>query len=317
MEVFILKLIVANRKIYKKESYIKCLKKNWMLYSFLMPAFLLVIIFNYVSLPGLIIAFMKYDIFDGLNSPWIGFQNFKAIFEIPELTQSIINTLQISVLCLLVLYPMPIIFSLMLNELKNGFFKRFVQTVSYLPHFLSWIAVVGIATTVYASYGIVNDLRVALFGHETIRIFFLTIPELFVPNVIILTLWKTIGWSSIIYLAAISGIDASLYEAAIIDGAGKLEQCIHITVPSIIPTIVILFILQIGQLFNSNFDLIYGLQNVYVKYDVISTMIYKQGITQGNYSIATAFGFMQGLISLILVLLGNYISKKFNDISII
>lgn len=309
--------IELNNNIVKQESNFEYFKRHWMLYLFLLPGMLLVFIFNYIPLPGLYISFLDYDYLLGFKSSFVGFQNFIEIFKIPEFSQSIINTLQISVLNLIIVFPIPIIFALMLNEISKGFFKRFVQTVSYLPHFLSWIAVIGITTSVLGSYGIVNDIRVAIWGEGVERTLYLTKQELFVPIVIILNIWKTLGWNSIIYLAAISGIDASLYEAAIIDGAGKFKQCIHITIPSILPTIVILFVLQIGRLFQSNFELIYGLQNVFINYEVISTMIYKQGITQGNYAISTAFGFMQGLIGMALVLLSNWVSKKVNNISII
>ena len=160
-------------------------------------------------------------------------------------------------------------------------------------------------------------MRVAAGGEGTERILFLTLQKLFVPNVITLGIWQTLGWNSVIYLATISGVDAELYEAATIDGANKFRQSWHITIPSIMNTVVIMLILKIGSLFASNFDLIYGLQNVYIDFEVISTIVYKQGITQGDYSTATALSFMQGFISLILVLGSNWLSKKYNDVSII
>ena len=205
----------------------------------------------------------------------------------------------------------------LVNELNDGKFKKFTQTVSYLPHFLSTIAVIGMAVSIYSEYGILNDLRIWLFGENTVRELFLTKQNLFVPNILILSNWKGLGWSSVIYLAAISGVDSSLYEAAIVDGAGKFRQCLHITIPSISTTIIMLFILKIGSLFNSDFELIYGLQNVYIDFEVISTVIYKQGITGGNYSVSTAFGFVQGVVSLVLVLITNYISKRVDDVSLI
>jgi len=305
-----------NEKKIKKERKGKN-NYNMILYLFLLPAMGLVFVFSYIPLPGLIIGFLDYDFFKGFSSSFIGLANFAEIFRMPDFINAILNTLKISILNLFFVFPLPIAFALMLNEIKDGFFKRFTQTVSYLPHFLSTIAVIGIATTVCSEYGIINDIRLTLFGVDTQRELFLTYPNLFIPNVIILSLWQSLGWSSIIYLSAISGIDTSLYEAAIIDGAGKLKQCIHITIPSITPTVIMLFILQIGNLFKSNFDLIYGLQNVFVNFEVISTMIFKQGITNGNYSIATAFGFLEGAISLFLVLFANWASKKVNNISII
>lgn len=296
---------------------VKCIKKNPMLYALVLPAVILVFIFCYLPLPGLLISFMDYDILKGFNSPWVGLKNIKEIFTMPAMLKSIANTVWLNVLGLVITFPAPVIFALMLNELKNGFFKRFTQTVSYLPHFLSYIAVIGIATSIFSEYGIINDIRTALFGEGTKRVLYLAQQGLFVPNIIVINLWKTLGWSSVIYLAAISGIDASLYEAATIDGAGKFSQCINITLPSIAPTIRMLFILQIGNLFKSNFELIYGLQNVYIDFEVISTIIYKQGITAGDYSISTAFGFVEGIISLVLILGTNYISKKIDGTTII
>lgn len=278
---------------------------------------MLAFIFSYIPIMGLSVAFLDYDVFLGMKSPFVGFDNFAKILSMPQFTQAIWNTLKISLLNIAIGFPLPIVFALLLNELSAGFFKRFTQTVSYLPHFLSTIAVVGIATTLLSNYGVVNDLRVAVGGEDTERILFLTLQKLFVPNVMALELWKAFGWNSIIYLASISGIDAELYEAATIDGAGKFKQIWHITVPSIMNTVIIMLILQIGSLFTSNFDLIYGLQNVYIDFEVISTIVYKQGITQGDYATATALSFMQGFISLFLVLGSNWLSKKYNDVSII
>ena len=301
------------------QSYaIRCLKKNKMTYLFLLPAIILVFIFGYLPLPGLYMAFTEYNPFRGIfGSPFVGFENIRTIFEIPELSKAIVNTMKLSALDLLIVFPTPIIFALLLNEIKSNVFKRFAQTVSYLPHFISTIAVIGIATTLYSASGIVNDVRVALFGEGTERILFLGQQSFFVPNVVILTLWQSVGWASIVYLSTLSGIDPSLYEAAIIDGAGKWRQCWHITLPCLSTTIILLFILRIGNFFSSNFDLIYGLQNVFIDFEVISPTIYKQGITQGNYSIATAFSFVTGFLSLVLILGANFISKKINDTSLL
>ena len=292
------------------------LPKNFSLYMFLVPGILLTVLFSYAAMPGLLIGFMDYNYFLGFKSPWVGLSNIVQILTTPDLNSAIVNTLILSVINLTIVFPLPIIFALMLNELKNGLFKRFTQTVSYLPYFLSTISIIGIATSTFSEYGIINDIKL-LFNPNAERTLYLTIQNLFVPNITALTVWQTLGWSSIIYLSTISGIDPTLYEAAAIDGAGKFKQCIHITIPNILPTVVLLFILQIGNLFKSNFDLIYGLQNPFINFEVISTVIYKQGITNGNYSISTAFGFIEGFISLILIFVANFISKKINDISII
>lgn len=299
----------------RKKTWIN-VKKNKIAYLFLLPAVLSVLIFNYIPMPGMLLAFMDYDIFLGFKSPWIGFENIKRLFEIPEFTQSIINTLKISLLNKAINDPLVIIFALMMNELKNGLFKRFTQTVSYLPHFLSTIAVVGIATSVMSYYGMLNDLRIWMDA-DAQRVLWLTKQELFIPIIIFLGGWKGLGWGSIVYLATLSGIDPSLYEAAIIDGAGKARQCWHITLPGLSRVIIMCFIMGIGHLFSSNFDLIYSLQNPYIDFEVISTVIYKKGITQGNYHMSTALGFVQGMISMVLVLGTNKISKMINDVSIL
>lgn len=291
-------------------------KKNIFLYALLLPALVLTLVFSYFPMPGVIISFMDYDIFKGFSSPWVGLANFKELFSLPMFTKATFNTVYISFLNLVIAFPAPIIFALLLNELKGKVFKRVVQTVSYLPHFLSWIAVIGMAHSVYSTYGIINDLRVAVLGEGAERIRFLADQGFLIPNIMILTLWQCVGWSSIIYLAAITGIDAQLYEAAQVDGANRFQQCIHITIPSILPTAVMLFLLQIGSIFKDNFDLIYGLQNAYIDFETISTIVYKQGIQNGNYSMSTAIGLFQGGIGFVLVVIANYLSKKINDVAL-
>lgn len=303
---------MQKTKVKKERNGIK----NYSLYLFLIPGLVLTAVFSYAAMPGLLIGFMDYDYFLGFKSPWVGFANIIEIFTTPDLNSAIVNTLILSLLNLVVVFPLPIIFSLLLNEIKNGFFKRFTQTVSYLPHFLSTISIIGLATSIFSEYGVINDIKLFI-NPDSQRTLYLTLQNLFVPNITMLTVWQTLGWSSIIYLSTIAGIDPTLYEAAVVDGAGKFKQCIYITLPSIMPTVVLLFILQIGNLFKSNFDLVYGLQNPYINFEVISTVIYKQGITNGKYDISTAFGFVEGFISLILIFTANFFSKKVNDISII
>lgn len=298
----------------KKKSL--AFKKSMFLYVLVLPAIIMTIWINYLPMFGISVAFMDYDLFLGFKSPWIGFENFKELFSLPMFTKATFNTVYLSFLNLFIVFPLPVIFALLLNEIKCSAYKRIVQTVSYLPHFLSWIAVIGMAQSVYSSYGIINDLRVMMFGEGTERIRFLASQSFFIPNVIILSVWKEIGWSSIVYLAAITGIDPQLYEAASVDGANRFQQCMKITLPSILPTVVMLFVLKIGGLFRDNFDLIYGLQNSYIDFETISTITYKQGITAGNYSMATAIGLFQSVVGFVLVAIANRFSKKINDVAL-
>ncbi len=298
-----------------KKSVWKEINKNKFTYLLLLPAFALVILFCYVPFAGVKIAFQDYNVYRPELSEWVGFANFKDILTNDGMLKAIWNTFYLSILSLVICFPAGIVFALLLNELKAGKFKKTVQTISYLPHFLSWISVIGIVTTLYSQSGIINDICVMLGAKE--RIMFLSKQELFVPNVIILSIWKEMGWGSIIYLAAIAGIDSSLYEAAIIDGAGKFRQVISITIPSIMPTVIIMLIMKMGSLFTSNFELIYGLQNPFVDFETVNTIIYKYGIEGGDYSTTTAFGLFQGVINVILVMSANYLSKKTTDVGII
>jgi putative aldouronate transport system permease protein len=293
------------------------LKKDRAFYLLLAPAILIVFIFEYMPIPGILVAFKNYDVFRGFwKSEWVGLAHIRSIVELPNMREAIWNTLWISVLSLIFLFPAPIVLALLLNELRLQLFKRIVQTLFYLPHFLSWISVIGIAYAFYSMYGPLNDLRVALFGEGTERVMYLADQSLFIPNVLLLNLWKEVGWGTIIYLAAIASVDPQLYEAAHMDGANRLRQVWHITLPSILPTIVILLILKLGGLFNANFELIYGLQNPFVDFEVIQTVVYKYGIQQGDYAMATALGFVQGVIALLLTIAANYGAKKASGVAI-
>jgi putative aldouronate transport system permease protein len=255
---------LSRRRILIKEkgTVIKNLKRDRYSYLLILPALAFAFVFQYMTLPGLIVAFQDYDIFLGvLKSPWAGLRYIKEFFNIPMLRGSIWNTLELSFLTLIVGFPAPIILSLLLNELKDGVFKRTVQTVSYLPYFLSWISVIALFSSFMSEYGVINNLRMVLFGEGTARILFLGKQELFVPNCLFLTVWKETGWGTVVYLAALSGINPELYEAAIIDGANKLQQLLYITLPGISITATVLLIFRLGAIFNSNFELVYGLQN--------------------------------------------------------
>lgn len=281
------------------------------------PAMILVFLFSYLPMFGLLLAFKDYDPLKGIfGSPFTdmyGFGNFAEIFKTPELAASIWNTLYMNVLSLVIDFPAPIIFALLLSEIGAKTFKKTVQTISYLPHFLSWAAITGMVTGLLGEYGAINDIIKKLGGE---RILFLEKEGMFLPVYLLTKVWQSVGWGSIIYLASIAGISQELYEAAEIDGAGRFMQVWHITLPGILPTALILLILDVGSIFGSNFELVYGLQNkIAWKTEVISTAVYKYGIGQAEYSLATALGLMQGLVALILTFGANTISKKVSSVS--
>ena len=218
---------------------------------------------------------------------------------------------------LLISFPAPIILALLFNELKNGIFKRVTQTISYMPYFLSWISVIGLTISFLDTYGPVNNILCMLLGESRERVLYLSHSNLFVPMLAFLNLWKGVGWGSILYLASMSSIDPMLYEAASIDGASRWQKTIMITLPCIAPTIAIMFILSIGGILGSNFELVFGLQNPFMNFETIDTTIYKQGILSSSYSIATAVGFTRGIVALILTLAANFINKKIGNHSVI
>ena len=308
--------VKARKASFTDSDLFKQLVRYKFIYLLLLPATFFVILFSYVPMAGIKMAFQDYNIYDPAASTWIGLENFKEIFRIKECIDGIKNTFIIGILSLVICYPLTIIFALLLNEIRNSIFKKVVQTVSYLPHFLSWISVIGIVTSIYSQHGLVNDILVAITGGAHERVSFLALQDFFIPDVIILTLWKTIGWNSVIFLAAMTGIDQSLYEAAEIDGASRLSRVMHITIPGIMPTIMIMLLWRIAALFTDNFELIYGLQNSFVNVEVIGTIIYKNGIAGGNYQMTTAFGLMQGIVNFIFLIGANYLSKKGTDVGI-
>ena len=292
-------------------AYIGQLKKYKFRLFLLLPALILVFVFSYVPMLGIIIAFQDFDIIEGFfGSKFVGLSNFVKIFTIPQFLAAIKNTLIFSGVNLIFSTPFPIILALLFNELKHQKFKKLVQTVSYMPHFLSWISVVGMFYMFFSTDGTFNDIRENLFGLERTNI--LLDSKYFLGIVFTSNLWKTVGWSSVIYLAAIAGIDGNMYDAATIDGCGRFGQIFYITLPSIMPTIIILFIMATGSLVNSNFEQIFGFQNIYTQEatEVINTIVYRKGILDGQYSLSTALGLLQGAVSFIIVFLSNMVIKK-------
>ncbi|MDQ0090949.1 putative aldouronate transport system permease protein [Paenibacillus anaericanus] len=276
------------------------------------------IIFNYIPLYGIIIAFKEFNIIHSIaEAPWVGLKHFKEFLTDENLLYVLKNTLGMSFFKLLIGFPLPILFALFLNELRNVRFKRFVQTISYLPHFLSWVILGGILTTWLADVGIINNMLMALNWIDE-PISFLAEPSYFWTIVITSDIWKELGWSAIIYLAAISSVSPELYEAATIDGASRFQQMFRVTLPMIKGTVSILFILAISGILNSNFDQVFILRNQLneTASNVIDTYVYQTGITQGRFSYSTAVGLFKSIIAFILLLCANFVTKKLNDTSL-
>jgi len=265
---------------------------------------------------GAIIAFKEFNPALGImGSPWVGFKHFKSFFEGVYFWRLVRNTLLISVYSLIWGFPAPIILALLLNEVKNKYFKRTVQTVSYLPHFISLVVVCGIIKDFTSTDGVINDIIEFLGGERTN---FLMIPEWFRPIYVGSGIWQEVGWGSIIYLAAITNIDPQLYEAATIDGASRCKQIWHITLPGIVPTIVILLILRLGGLMSVGFEKIILLYNsaTMETADVISSYVYRRGLLDFDYSFSAAVGLFNSVINLILITSANRLSRKVSETSL-
>jgi putative aldouronate transport system permease protein len=281
-------------------------------YLLVLPGLLYFIIYKYIPMLGLVLAFQDYNPFQGImKSKFVGLSHFKTIFEDTTVIHVIWNTLEISLLQILFAFPLAIILSLMLNEVRNQVYKRFVQSIVYLPHFLSWVVVVGIFFIFLKSNGLVNSILEHLFHMK--RVDFLTIPALFKPILIFQVIWKETGWGTIIFLAALAGVNPQLYEAAVIDGASRWRLIWHITLPSIRGTIVLLLILRLGHVMDVGFEQIYLMLNPFVQEvgDVLDTFVYLKGIKQADISFATSVGLFKGVVGLILVVVANRITKRF------
>lgn len=298
-----------------QKSLLKQMKQYLPFYLFVLPAIVCVILFNYMPMGGIVIAFKNYKMARGIaGSEWVGLKHFKTLFSDPNFYRVLRNTLKISILTLLTTFPVTIVFTLLVNELRSARFKKVIQTITYMPHFLSWVVV---GTFVYQilspTSGVVNAVLVNL-GILDKPEFFMANQKAFVPIYLITNLWKTTGYSIVIYLATIAGIDTSLYEAASIDGANRFKKVLHITLPAMLPTMCTMLILQIGSLINVGFDPIYNLYNdaTYQTADVIATYVYRKGMVESRYDFSTAIGLFQNVVSLALVLLANWFARKTN-----
>ncbi|MDY4668758.1 MAG: ABC transporter permease subunit [Oliverpabstia sp.] len=305
----------------KKENFFQRLwanmKKNWILYVMILPVALYYIIFAYMPMYGIQLAFKDYHVKQGImGSPWVGLEHFIRFFKSYNFGSLLKNTIGISVYSLLVGFPIPIIFALMLNYLRNKFLKKTVQMVSYAPYFISTVVMCGmIAIFMNPDTGILNVIR-NFFGMESVD--FLAKPEWFKDIYVWTGVWQGMGWSSIIYISALSGVDYQLHEAAIVDGATKIQRMIHVDLPSIKPTIIMLLILQIGSLMNVGFEKVFLLQNTLNKSaaSVISTYTYEVGLLNSDYGYSTAVGLFNSVINVILIVGANQLCKKLADESL-
>ena len=299
----------VNLKAGFRHTWKEMVKYRW-LYFLLIPGIIFFAVFKYAPMYGLKIAFMDYNQYDPSKSVWVGFEQFIKLFSKRSFIPVLRNTVVISLLKLIIGFPIPVILALMMNEMRSLKFNKVSQTLLYLPHFISWVILAGIIMTLLdPDNGLITQLIYQITGQ---RVMVLTNPKLFVPMLIITDIYKGMGWGTILYFAAISGIDPQLYEAASIDGAGKWKQALNITLPSIIPTIVVCFIMNCGNILNAGFDQIFMLYSthVYDVADIIDTYVYRMGIENADYSFSTAAGMFKSVVAFILIVVVNQIAKK-------
>ncbi|WP_199614251.1 ABC transporter permease [Paenibacillus alkalitolerans] len=302
----------------RRADWRRTAKKALPYYAMFLLPFIYYAIFRYAPvIMGVVLSFMDYNVYKGiLSSPWAGFKHFLDFFDSIYFARLIRNTLMLNLLNLIIVFPAPIIFALLLNEVRSAWVKRSVQTISYLPHFVSTVIVASMAVTFLSpSVGLVNNLLVQ-FGAE--RTAFLQKPEYFWSIYTLIDLWKTLGWSAILYFAALTGINTDLYEAARMDGANRWKQAWHVTLPGIAPTIIILLLLKIGHMLETGYELIILLYNpnTYVTADVIGSYVYRRGILEANYSFASAVGLFQSVMGLVLLVIANKLARKYSETSI-
>lgn len=292
-------------------------KREWQLYAMLAPTVIWFIVFLYKPMYGLQIAFKDYSIFRGVaGSPWVGLEHFQALFSNDQFLRAVGNTIKISALNLIFGFPAPIILALMFNEVLHATYRKTAQTIVYLPHFISSVIIAGIVITAFSpTAGIVNTMM-GWFGLDPV--YFLTRPEWFRPIFVGTGIWQEAGFGSIVFLAAIAGVSPSLYESAVVDGANRWQMMWKITIPSIMPTILIMLIIRIGNIMEVSFELIILLYQpaTYSTADVVNTFIYRQGLQSGQYDMAAAAGLFNAVVAFVLVMTANTLSRRFSRTSL-
>ena len=292
------------------------LKNNWLIYLMALPALIYFFVYCYKPIGGLIIAFKDYKITGTIwEAEWVGFEHFIEFFDSYYFGRLMRNTLTISLTTLVFSFPVPIIFALLLNEMRCLKFKKLAQTITYIPHFISIVVICGLILDFTSVDGLINTI-IKLCGGEPIA--FLSKADWFVPVYVISDIWQSFGWNSIVFMAALTAVDPSLYEAARLDGASRLQQIWHISLPSILPTVVTMLVLRMGQVMNVGYEKIMNLYNssTYRTADVISTYVYRMGILGADYSSSAAIGLFNSVVSVILVILANKVSRKLTETSL-
>jgi len=286
------------------------LLKEWPLHLMLIPAVVLIFIFNYIPLYGLVIAFQRYNVAAGFNSPWVGLANFEHLFNQPNFVRTIWNTLFIAGWRIVLMIIVPVSFALLLNEVRNVFFKRVFQTIIYAPNFMSWVILAGVMLEVLSVGGIVNQF-LGIFGVEPI--WFLGDEDVFRWTVIFSGVWRDFGFGTVIYLATLTSIDPGLYEAATMDGAKRFKQTIYITLPMMMPIIMLMSIMSLGQILNAGFDQVFNMYSpiVYSTGDIIDTYIFRVGLEQAQFSLGAAVGLFRSGISAVLIAVSYYLADRF------
>lgn len=293
----------------------KDLKQNWILYLMLLPVLLYFILFFYKPMYGALIAFQDYRPAKGFGTDWVGFKHFIRFFQSPFLGRILRNTITISVLMIVFGFPGSIFLAIMINEIKGEKFKAVSQSCMHLPHFVSLVVVCGLVRKFCLSDGLFNDI-IVFFGGEASPL--LQRPELYKLIYVLTDIWQSMGWNSLIFVAALSGIDTQLYDAAKVDGAGKLSQIIHVTIPGIMPTIVVMFIMNVGNIMSLGYEktlLLYN-ESIYETSDIISSYVYRIGMLNKEWSYSAAVGIFNSVVNIILVIIANKLSKKFTDNSL-
>ncbi|OXS54328.1 hypothetical protein B1A99_26790 [Cohnella sp. CIP 111063] len=296
----------------RRPSLVIRMRRYWFLYLLFVPVIVYYLVFRYypIFLQG-ILAFKQYKLSSGIwGSPWVGFDNFTYVFARPDFYNVLENTIVISLLRIAFGFFPPIVLAILLFDLRSSWLRRVSQTILYIPHFFSWVIIYGIVFAMFSNTGMVNQLITGIGGSEQN---FLMAPEWFRPLIVGSGIWKEIGWGTIIYLAALTGIDPSIYEAAKVDGAGPLQRIRHITLPGIRPVVVFLFTLSLGSVLNAGVEqiLLFYSPATYEVGDIIDTFVFRQGLNQLQYSMATAVGLFQSVIGLILILSANWLAKRY------